>query len=207
MPDFAPWLRNSSEPIPSSAELRAFAQAQSAAWPYHSNDVEDYVALVETVSPANAAALKQCLYRSFLRWRVQSGVSHVTGLKLGSIALVAAGLIIGVASIVSIRNPQFIELLAGERQARGLVTFLFAFATSSVIIVVTLGVLWVPKDEVEARFSKAKDILTILISVLGTILGFYFGSANTQPSSSPAPTAVSNTSLQPNTPATLLPPK
>ena len=54
-------------------------------------------------------------------------------------------------------------------------TFLFAFATTSVIVVVTIGVLWVPRDEIEVRFSKAKDIMTILISVLGTILGFYFG--------------------------------
>ncbi len=80
--------------------------------------------------------------------------------------------------------------------------FLFAFAISAVIIVVTSGVLWVPKDEVEARFSKPKDILTILISVLGTILGFYFGSASPQLPLSPGPTPASSS---PSSPAVVPP--
>jgi hypothetical protein len=61
-------------------------------------------------------------------------------------------------------------------QARGLITFLFAFATIAIIILIAITTFWMPKDEFQARFDKAKDLLTILIGVLGTILGFYFGS-------------------------------
>lgn len=191
MADFARWLHMSQDTIPGAVDLRAFAQIHAAEWPYYSNDVEDYAKVVDVLAPEQAAVLNRCLYRSFLSWRTEFGGNGARWPRLGSVALVAAGLVIGITLIASIRNPTFIALLADEKKARGLVTFLFAFATSAVIIVVTLGVLWVPKDEVEARFSKAKDILTILISVLGTILGFYFGSANPQPPLSPATSTTS----------------
>jgi hypothetical protein len=31
-------------------------------------------------------------------------------------------------------------------------------------------------EELEERFARAKDLLTVVIGILGTILGFYFGS-------------------------------
>jgi hypothetical protein len=65
--------------------------------------------------------------------------------------------------------------MAATDKARGLITFLFAFATIAIIILIAIATFWMSKDDVEVRFSKAKDLLTIIIGVLGTILGFYFG--------------------------------
>lgn len=180
MADFGPWLRSNTDNSPALAALRAFATAQGPTWPYHSNTVDDYLAVIDQAAPANASDLKLALYRYYLLWSAQSIASGPRRIGFGSIALVVAGLVIAAFLLFGVFNPTFVKSLSQTEIARGLVTFLFAFATTSVIVVVTIGVLWVPRDEIEVRFSKAKDIMTILISVLGTILGFYFGQAVTE---------------------------
>jgi hypothetical protein len=187
MADFGPWLRSNTDNSPQLAALRAFAQAQAAAWPYQSDAVDDYLAVIDQAAPNNAGELKLALYRYYVFWLANSLTTGQRRIGFGTIALVCAGLIIAAFLLYGVMNPTFVTSLANAAQARGLVTFLFAFATTSVIVVVTIGVLWVPKDEVEARFSKAKDIMTILISVLGTILGFYFGQAPNPNTATPPP--------------------
>ncbi len=49
-----------------------------------------------------------------------------------------------------------------------------------IVKAVALGIFWLQdNDAVKVRFDAAKDLLTIVIGVLGTIMGFYFGSATT----------------------------
>jgi hypothetical protein len=189
MADFGPWLRNNTDNSPALAAVRAFAEAQAATWPYQSNTVDDYLAVINQTAPNNAGELRLTIYQYYVIWLANSVASTQRRISFGPIALVFAGLIIAAFLLYGVMSPTFVGSLANAAQARGLVTFLFAFATTSVIVVVTIGVLWVPKDEVEPRFSKAKDIMTILISVLGTILGFYFGQAQNPnaPPSQPAP--------------------
>jgi hypothetical protein len=83
-----------------------------------------------------------------------------------------------VACIVAfgIFNGAFLASLSKPEQARGLITFLFAFSTTGIILLIAIATFWMEREEVQARFEKAKDLLTIIIGVLGTILGFYFGS-------------------------------
>jgi hypothetical protein len=64
-------------------------------------------------------------------------------------------------------NERFFRSIAEAGQARGLITFLFAFATIAIILLITIATFWMEKDEVEARFTKAKDLVAILIGVLG----------------------------------------
>ena len=199
MADFGPWLRSNTDNSPGLAALRAFATAQGPAWPYQSNTVDDYLETIDHAAPNNASDLKLTIYRYFLIWLAQSISSGPRRIGFGSIALVFAGLIIAAFLLYGVFNGAFVSSLSNASVARGLVTFLFAFATTSVIVVVTIGVLWVPRDEIEVRFSKAKDIMTILISVLGTILGFYFGQAQSQNAERPTPTvaAAASTNAKP----------
>jgi hypothetical protein len=73
---------------------------------------------------------------------------------------------------------------------------LFSFITIAVILIVIIALLWMDKDEdLDNRFTKAKDIIAILVGILGTIVGFYFGS---NPTGSPLagvtqPAALSST--------------
>lgn len=66
--------------------------------------------------------------------------------------------------------------LANVEIARGLITFIFATGTMMVaLIVLLIGVFLKQGDDGEERFTRGKDVLTILIGILGAIIGFYFG--------------------------------
>ncbi|WHZ15009.1 MAG: hypothetical protein OJF52_001850 [Nitrospira sp.] len=90
--------------------------------------------------------------------------------------------------------------------ARGLITFLVAVATVGIALILTVYMVVTPDSQaaiVKERFGLAKEVLSTLIGVLGTIVGFYFGSTTT-PSAPPPPQVqiltVSNAKLDPLTP-------
>jgi hypothetical protein len=62
--------------------------------------------------------------------------------------------------------------------ARGLITYLFAITTIGVAVAVILFALTQSSDveTQDIRFDRAKDVLSLLLGVFGTIVGFYFGS-------------------------------
>jgi glucan phosphoethanolaminetransferase (alkaline phosphatase superfamily) len=94
-------------------------------------------------------------------------------------ALIAAGVIIAALLFYGIfLKDDFVASLSEARNARGLITFLFSVGTISVIIVIAIACFWIKIEEIEKRVTSAKDILTLLIGIFGTILGFYFGSEN-----------------------------
>jgi hypothetical protein len=74
--------------------------------------------------------------------------------------------------------------------ARGLITVLFATGTMAIAFILTVSAILSSSEEFEKRFDKGKDVLTIMIGIFGTILGFYFGTA-----SSPPPTETIRLSL------------
>lgn len=71
-----------------------------------------------------------------------------------------------------------VAFLSKEENARGLITFLIAMTTVGIAVILTLSTIVLETSpENEKRFDRGKQVLTILIGVLGTIVGFYFGSA------------------------------
>jgi hypothetical protein len=83
------------------------------------------------------------------------------------------------AFIVLFENGHvFLTKLADKEVARGLITFLIAIATAGIAIILAISTLVLTEgDEGDKRFDRGKQVLTTLIGVLGTIVGFYFGSA------------------------------
>jgi hypothetical protein len=61
--------------------------------------------------------------------------------------------------------------------ARGLITTLFAVITVTMALILILSAMFSSATDFEKRFVMGKEILTIFIGILGTIVGFYFGSA------------------------------
>jgi hypothetical protein len=70
------------------------------------------------------------------------------------------------------KNP-IIRELSSIDYARGLITFVFAIGTIGIALLVAMGALI---GNLSANtITTAKEVLTILIGIFGTILGFYFG--------------------------------
>lgn len=60
--------------------------------------------------------------------------------------------------------------------ARGLITFIFSLGTIGIGVILTIAALEKGQDA-GAAFTRGKEIFTILVGILGTIVGFYFGSS------------------------------
>jgi hypothetical protein len=130
------------------------------------------------VSPASQVELEVVSSTSWI-----AGAYSLLGLAL--LGLMALG--------VFLSGSVLLRLLANKEIARGLITFLIAIVTVGIAIILAVSTLN-KVDEGDQRFDKGKQILTMLIGVLGTIVGFYFGSAPavTQPT---PPLAITSTML------------
>jgi hypothetical protein len=78
------------------------------------------------------------------------------------------------------KTGNFLQLLSNTETARGLITFLFAVTTVGVAVILALSaVLPSSNSDDDKRFDRGKQVLTLMIGVLGTIVGFYFGAQST----------------------------
>jgi hypothetical protein len=100
------------------------------------------------------------------------------------------------------KDQEFLTSLSKKEVARGLITFLIAITTVGIAMILAISTLVLaPGDDGDKRFDRGKQILSVLIGVLGTIVGFYFGSeTSTKPVT---PTEQTETSSQKITTPTL----
>lgn len=97
--------------------------------------------------------------------------------------------IIGVVTVVSLVGVFLLlggnsERIANAAYARGVITVLFSVGVVAMALIVVLSVLMQKQDPdgaglSEKRFQRAKEILSLLLGILGTVVGFYFGTSTT----------------------------
>jgi hypothetical protein len=85
------------------------------------------------------------------------------------IALIAAAVFgIDKGVLLAMANPEY---------ARGLITFLFALVTiGSALVLIVSGLIGEGGEISDKQFQRGKEVLSLLLGVFGTILGYYFGS-------------------------------
>jgi hypothetical protein len=101
--------------------------------------------------------------------------------------IVAAGLLIFFAVQIG-ASPNPLATLADKDTARGLITFLISATAVALFVIMTVSTVVYSKGaDDDKRFDRGKQVLTMLIGILGTIVGYYFG-ADVTARSSPAGT-------------------
>lgn len=118
----------------------------------------------------------------------------------GLLGFIVLGLIVyGITE----KDQKFLTNLANKEVARGLITFLVALATVGIAIILAISTLVLTEgDAGDKRFDRGKQVLSVLIGVLGTIVGFYFGAETVSPKQ-PTPTEQTQTSALKVTTTTL----
>ena len=87
----------------------------------------------------------------------------------------AAFFLIGMAVLT---DTAVIRRLTDPPFARGLITFIITVATIGLAFVLVCESFAAGSDDkFDERFRRAREILALLMGILGTIVGFYFGSA------------------------------
>ena len=104
----------------------------------------------------------------------------------GYIFLTVAASLFAMVLVVGMLNKEFRADIANTDKARGLITFLIAFASTTMIAIMFISTLWLDGDALKDKLPLEKDVVTLLVGILGTILGYYFGQrqANAAPRAS-----------------------
>jgi hypothetical protein len=111
----------------------------------------------------------------------------LTAIQYAFFALIGLGILVFIVTSLSGKTT-ILGSIERIEVARGLITFLIAVATVAIAIILALAAILSGGQEYKERFALGKEILTILIGVLGTIVGFYFGSSvkpQTEPINAP----------------------
>ena len=100
-------------------------------------------------------------------FRILTGLQY---LFLAGLALVFA--------IVLIRGIKVDMDLSNKEAARGLITFVVSVVTVAIGLFLVVGAAFMSgSKDLEKRFTFGKDVFTVLVGVLGTVMGFYYGQA------------------------------
>ena len=101
-----------------------------------------------------------------------------------TILLVGVALIFGpILWAIIFPSGTVLEKLADIDYARGLITFVFAVGTIGIAVLLAVNAISGRSGDAPGRFSRGKEVLAILVGILGTIIGFYFGGGNDEPPS------------------------
>jgi hypothetical protein len=100
---------------------------------------------------------------------------------LASLLILLAVILLIAATVLGWDKGNVLQNLQNGLYARGLITYLFAVGTIGGVVVLILAALTSPGgDEAKENFARAKEVLSLLLGIFGTIIGFYFGSIKSE---------------------------
>jgi len=176
MDNFSIWLHKLDSNDQHTQALKSLAEHNAAQWPFYSDKLQDYENAVKNmVTDDDKDGVQNKLVELHSKWKTKQG--SFLHFDWGKIAMLVFSAVLLGALIYAFAQPGFMSALAKPEGARALITLLFSVAVVAVALLSAVAIFWTKVDDLEERFSKAKDLLTILVGIFGTILGFYFGQA------------------------------
>ena len=82
--------------------------------------------------------------------------------------------VVGIIVWTTVRNTEYLKLFANVELARGFITLLFTLGVIATFLIVTAAVLFDITAGSREKYERAKTILSMLVGIFGTVLGFYF---------------------------------
>lgn len=181
---FPGWLANIQDSAPEVVELQTYSTAVH----WTSNDINALRQTIENdpVIPQNEKMRRaSTLGALYQRWQSESAQGGFATQLMHYVFANGIGIFLSVFAVavflvlaVGMSNSSFFTSLAQVDQARGLITFLVAICAVAVILLTAINIFWGNDAKFDDRFKAAKDLVTLVVGVLGTILGFYFGSVS-----------------------------
>jgi hypothetical protein len=182
---FPDWLAGASWGTPDVLELRTYSKDMH----WTTNDINTLRQTIQNdsvISPADKARRTSTLEALHRRWQGEFSSSQGFLIQLMpyvfangiGIFLSFFGVAVFLVLAIGMSNSSFFSSLAQVDQARGLITFLVAICAVAVILLTAINIFWGNNAGFDERFKAAKDLVTLVVGVLGTILGFYFGSVS-----------------------------
>jgi hypothetical protein len=114
------------------------------------------------------------------------------------LSLIALAVLFAVIIYKAVESEGF--NLATDDAARGLITFLVAVVTVGIALILVLAAILGSGGDLEKRLGFGKEVFAILIGVLGTIMGFYYGQATKDSAGQGAITTSSAVTVTPGQP-------
>jgi hypothetical protein len=100
---------------------------------------------------------------------------------LATLLILLAVILLIAATVLGFDRGNVLQNLQNGLYARGLITYLFAVGTIGGVVVLILAALTSPPgDTAKENFARAKEVLSLLLGIFGTIIGFYFGSIKSE---------------------------
>ena len=181
MTGFGNWLNESKLNLMEITTLRNSITGLPGWQDIKSDKIAEYALILRRISCSrNRTVALDSLYNLWPLYETQqnrsrSGVS-ATGWVVAFVSALLLLLIWWVLTHIGTASGQ---INLGDINTRGLLAFLFGLTTVGIIIIVVVAIFFESGETtLDQRFQRGKDILTILIGLLGVILGYYFGQAN-----------------------------
>jgi len=114
----------------------------------------------------------------------------------GAWAVALLGVVVVVALGFGIFGKgDFLQHVANTETARGLITFLIVFSTVGIALILTIStVVTSGGANFDKQFDQGKQVLTSLLAITGTIVGFYYGA--TKPDVAKPPLKITTSTLE-----------
>ncbi|MDO9709046.1 hypothetical protein [Paracraurococcus lichenis] len=190
---FGLWLWKHRNANDDTRLLYAAADRLGPTWPMLSGEQADYEAMLGAATPqADLPAALQALRNAWPLYeaspRTENPLASARGRSLMDYIFDVRSWLGGLCVLLFLFvylnfNTSLLTDLSNPAVSRGVITFLVAIATVGIAVIVVVNSLLGTgsKEDMAERFRQGKDVLTVLIGVLGTIVGFYFAQTPATP--------------------------